>query len=1096
MYLFPALALAAQLNLTVAHDATVTLSVDDGTVAVTDTVVVPTRGTSLTIELHAGLNPTFQGAKVVGRSTDGDVETIALERDKDGGAFTVTAQGPIVHAPQQLATEHQRSFQETIGTIEPKGVYLSPQSRFLPVVLDDDRGPPLLVTGKVSVRGLPAGFRVKVEGTSTADGVYVQDTPIEGFHVVAGPLTETARKLKGVDVKIWLRTKDGQPAPDAAALAERYLEVTGQYLALYGELIGPYPYSEFVLVENFWETGYGMPSFTLLGPQVVRFPFIVHTSWPHELLHNWWGNGVFPQGGNWTEGLTAYLADHFTDERQGRGTDYRRNAIQKYLDFVDGNPADDLALTDFRGRFSASSEAVGYGKMLMVFHMLRRRIGDDAFRAGLKHLYKTKRFQRASLDDVAQSFSVAAGHDTGPFMRAWTTTTGIPTLHLAAVQESQNADRTKRTATVTLSQTQQRAPWPMTVPVVLTTTDGRTISTEVTFAAGDGTPREAKVTVPVPGPVARVDVDPFFEVFRRLGPDEVPPSLSRALGAQKMLFVVPTMASSGEREAWPRFARSICPDAARCPIVTDKDVATLPNDAAVWVLGYTSLLRAGAYVHSKPYGVRFDDRGFFGPGGWDRVLAAKDRKAAYDKERTATDQTSLAVVVEHPRNRRHAMVLVGAVGGGTAIDALAKKLPHYGKYGAVGFAKDTNENMLKLQWTSETSPLQRALRDGPSGPVALAAKAPPPIATLPPAIDGDAMLTTVKALADPKRFPKGRIGPGRDEALSLIVERLREVGITTAVRACTTPREGDLCNLVVTLPGTQRSLPPVVLGAHFDSFATEKSKHFGGADDNASGIAVAVEVAGLLRKQAGARDVLIVFFDAEERGLLGSKAFVAQRAGAPLMAMVNLDTVGRAGGRPHLVLDAASATEWVHIARGVTFTVPVRLEVAPQGGMSSDQASFINAGVPAIQLFSGPTPDYHKPTDTADKVEPKSLTDAALAAREIVAYLRDRQDPLTPPGATSSSPSSSSPRRASLGSVPDMTFAGPGVRFDDVTPQSPAAIAGLQKGDVLVRFDGKDVTDLKGYSELLKQKAPGDTVEVVVSRGGREVRVQVVLAAR
>jgi aminopeptidase N len=112
---------------------------------------------------------------------------------------------------------------------------------------------------------------------------------------------------------VFLRQPDEQ-------LAGRYLEATARYLAMYEKLLGPYPYGKFALVENFWETGYGMPSFTLLGPRVLRLPFILHSSYPHEILHNWWGNGVFPDygQGNWAEGLTAYLADHLLGSSRGR----------------------------------------------------------------------------------------------------------------------------------------------------------------------------------------------------------------------------------------------------------------------------------------------------------------------------------------------------------------------------------------------------------------------------------------------------------------------------------------------------------------------------------------------------------------------------------------------------------------------------------------------------------------------------------------------------------------------------------------------------------------------------------------------------------
>src|SRR5690625_7493030 len=96
-----------------------------------------------------------------------------------------------------------------------------------------------------------------------------------------------------------------------------------------------------------------MPSFTLLGPQIIRFPFILHSSYPHELLHNWWGNGVCVDfdTGNWCEGLTAYMADHLIAEQRGEGADYRRDILQDYSDYV--TPENEFPLSDFQiGRAS------------------------------------------------------------------------------------------------------------------------------------------------------------------------------------------------------------------------------------------------------------------------------------------------------------------------------------------------------------------------------------------------------------------------------------------------------------------------------------------------------------------------------------------------------------------------------------------------------------------------------------------------------------------------------------------------------------------------------------------------------------------------
>ena len=98
---------------------------------------------------------------------------------------------------------------------------------------------------------------------------------------------------------------------------------------------------------------YGMPSFTLLGSRVIRFPFILHSSYPHEILHNWWGNSVYVDydSGNWAEGLTSYLADHLIKEQRGGGSAYRRNVLHKYTSYV--SRQGDFPLTDFRSRHSA-----------------------------------------------------------------------------------------------------------------------------------------------------------------------------------------------------------------------------------------------------------------------------------------------------------------------------------------------------------------------------------------------------------------------------------------------------------------------------------------------------------------------------------------------------------------------------------------------------------------------------------------------------------------------------------------------------------------------------------------------------------------------
>ena len=249
--------------------------------------------------------------------------------------------------------------------------------------------------------------------------------------------------------------------------AGKYLAATAQYLEMYRQLIGPYPYRKFALVENFWETGYGMPTFTLLGREIIRFPFIINSSYPHEILHNWWGNSVFVdyECGNWCEGLTAYLADHLIQEQRGTGDEYRRSTLQKYRDYV--KEGRDFPLTAFRSRESASTEAVGYGKALMAFHMLRLAVGDDAFRKTIAALLSRLQGEAG----VVRRLPEDRGSGERPRPRAL-----LPGLDRPGGGTGAGGDGCRRSRAEevrgTLSQTQGGEPFAMDVPVVLQTAKG------------------------------------------------------------------------------------------------------------------------------------------------------------------------------------------------------------------------------------------------------------------------------------------------------------------------------------------------------------------------------------------------------------------------------------------------------------------------------------------------------------------------------------------------------------------------------------------------------------------------------------------------
>jgi hypothetical protein len=213
------------------------------------------------------------------------------------GKLTVAYSGPFDFSLSPEREEYTRGFRETAGIVGEQGLYLSGDGVWYP------RFGPGLVEFSLEAEA-PPGWQLISEGRGSsrdASGVARWDSqgPSDEIHLVGGPLRRYRDQAGAVETLVYLHEKD-------EALAGKYLAATARYLEMYRGLIGPYPYAKFALVENFWETGYGMPSFTLLGPQVIRFPFILTSSYPHEILHNWWGNSVFvdPASGSWCEGLT------------------------------------------------------------------------------------------------------------------------------------------------------------------------------------------------------------------------------------------------------------------------------------------------------------------------------------------------------------------------------------------------------------------------------------------------------------------------------------------------------------------------------------------------------------------------------------------------------------------------------------------------------------------------------------------------------------------------------------------------------------------------------------------------------------------------
>ncbi len=946
---------------------------------------LPTEtGNPLRFVLHRGLSPrTVTPGATLARVGERDhLEIWEVSFPGPAREFSLNWQGIIEHPLEQVGEEYARGQKETPGTIRGDGVFLSDATGWYPVI----EGLRHAFTLDVSA---PAGWEVVSQGRRTRhelDGGVARirwesDEPQAEVWLVGGPLTEYARTLGDRQAMVFLRQPD-------LALAGKYLDATFQYVDLYSRLVGPYPYAKFALVENFWETGYGMPSFTLLGSQVIRLPFILTTSYPHEILHNWWGNsvGIDCASGNWGEGLTAYLSDHLMKEQRGEGAEPRLTTLQKYADYV--REGRDSPLTEFRSRHGSVSEAVGYGKGSMLFHMLRLELGDPAFIEGLRDFYRTWKFKAASFDDLRASFERASGRALGAFFDTWVKRSGAPVLALGRVtDEPLDAGRWRLAGS--LRQGQQEDPYPVRVQVAVTMEGVR--DAFLARVRMDG--REAGFSLDLPGRPVRVDVDPEYDLFRRLDPGEIPPAISRAFGAGKAVIVLPAGAPEPMVAAWRSFAetlRGIGPGSTR--VVTDAEMDAPPPGESVWLLGWenrllpavtASLARLGGEV--RPDGVSM--------GGTD-VARAGHVVVATGSHPADAGETLLWIAADTP----------------AALPGLGRKLPHYHKYSFLGFEGDEPANVLKGRWEVTDSPLTLFL--GTERPARGSLPVRKALAELPAVFDAGRMSATVTGLASTEGAGRvfgseqcDRDRPGSDvhrpgDGRGRPRAGGRRRGMVPGVRGDRrrTAPEGGVAQ-------RHRSPPGKRSGAGVRADRRRRALRRAGATRGrrqrlgSGGHAGAGPVYGP-DFQAAADDRLRRL----RRGGVGTPRLAALRRlppGAlpgPVMAMVNLDTVGRLG-RKLITIGTPSAREWVHIMRGAGFVTGVEIDTPSADLDAGDHLSFREKGTPAIQLFTGPHADYHRPTDTPDRVDAAGLARVAAVASEVVGYLAGRKEPLTPAGA-------------------------------------------------------------------------------------------------
>jgi hypothetical protein len=316
-------------------------------------------------------------------------------------------------------------------------------------------------------------------------------------------------------------------------------------------------------------------------------------------------------------------------------------------------------------------------------------------------------------------------------------------------------------------------------------------------------------------------------------------------------------------------------------------------------------------------------------------------------------------------------------------------------------------------------------------------------------------------------------------------------------------------NILGRISPEQRLAGAVLIGAHYDhlgfggegSLAPNSNEPHNGADDNASGTAALLEAARLLsaRRESLSRDVVFAAFTGEESGLLGSSELARNPlpglAPAGLVAMLNMDMVGRLRNNRVSVLGGDSAEEWNDIVLPICNELKVSCQLGGDGYGPSDQTPFYAAGVPVLHFFTGAHEDYHKPTDDVQYINVAGgarianiVADVAfeLTAVEGITYKESEAPP--PQGDMRG-------YGASLGTIPDYTGAPDdktGMLLAGVRGGGPADVAGLQKGDRVIELASREVRDIYDLMYILREAKPGEEGNVVVMRGDERIESSVV----
>jgi hypothetical protein len=553
------------------------------------------------------------------------------------------------------------------GTISPKGCFLLAGAGWYPELINGRATYRVTVIAPEGLIAVTAGrSRGHISENGKTVSTWEVDYPTRGLALSVARYVVAEESVGKVTAATYLLQPNRH-------LAAEYLRATAGYLALYSQLFGPYPFQKFAVVENFFPTGFGFPSYTLMGGTVLRLPFIVHTSLGHEIAHCWWGNGVYVDyaAGNWSEGLTSYVADYLFKEMKSEeaALDARRQWLRNFASLV--GPDDDFALNRFESRTSPLTKAIGYDKSALVFHMIRRLIGEEAFWGSLRDLYRDRLFQPTAWSDLQRAFETRGRQSLQAFFDQWVYREGAPQFSMDVVSTNRSGDHWQVTGKIIQDQ-----PY-FNFPLTLALDAGQQTITEKISVSG----RETFFELQSADAPRKLTADPAADIFRRLAPSEIPP----AVNSLKSSSSVVTVLSDRLDPALEKAARTLVLSLGLKHnqfIAEDKLSRQQLAENDILMIGHPRLLNLLA---NPPSGIDF-------------------RPNSFSLGTTVYDRPSDAFfgVFRHPHAKNRIAALFMPLSPESA-DIVAAKITHYGRYSYLAF--QDGKNMAKGSWPVEASPL-------------------------------------------------------------------------------------------------------------------------------------------------------------------------------------------------------------------------------------------------------------------------------------------------------------------------------------------------------------------------------------------------------